>query len=124
MLYGAGSLFLIVALVAITRQSFRLLTSSLTALSTALLAIVIRWGTRSAGGTSGEVGAGILVGRSAIGDGGGVVEGVEALLCFRQVPVVESVRVHLHEKHHSMQKEEDLGGPSPLKVKRYSNPEG
>ncbi len=37
--------------------------------------------------------------------------------------IVEGIRVHLHEQHHAVQYEEDLGSPCPIEDKRHDDPE-
>lgn len=36
------------------------------------------------------------------------------------MPIIEGVGVHLHKKHQSVEGKEDLGGPSPVTTKWYT----
>lgn len=71
----------------------------------------------------GMIAAGVEVCRAPVCSGW-VVEAVKTLLSVGEMAIVECVRVHLHEKHHGVQKEEDLGSPGPFEEERSRDPDG
>lgn len=52
-----------------------------------------------------------------------IVKSGETVFGCAEMTVVERVRMHLHEHHDTMEREEDLGGPGPAKHERPVDPQ-